>query len=191
MKKNKTKKKSRSTTIRKRPKDVWNTLRKLEGYIRKADIQANGFMASLRDLREMTSFEVKKEIINRLCRSVNGDILHALIEHKNRVESGKDDGNIEQNAVLLGVYDTLSNTLGIEPFKAKGERLRVSRDSAKDYEFEDYPESLGDETIEGFEIEVLRPGWKAENRVAVKPVVFEVRAEKALTAADRSALGKG
>lgn len=178
------KKKAPAKIIRKRPKDVWNSLRKLEGYLRKADIQANGFMASLRDLREMLSFEVKKEIINKLCCSVNGDILHVLIEHKNRVESGKDDGNIEQNAVLLGVYDTLSNTLGIEPFKAKGERLRISRDSAKSYEFEDYPEALGDETVKNFEIEVLRPGWKAEGRVVVKPVVFEARAEKALTGKD-------
>jgi hypothetical protein len=171
--------KAHKKTEKRRPKNVWNSVRKLEGYLRKADIQAIAFMESLRELRDSVTVEVKSNIVRELCRSVNGDILHELLEHKKEVEHGNLGNSIEQNAVLSGIFDTLTDVLDLSPVKAPGERFSVSKETAKGYVFEEYPEAMDDENLEHFRVEVLRCGWRVGGKLVVKPTVFEACVEKA------------
>jgi hypothetical protein len=164
---------------KRRPKNVWNSVRKLEGYLRKADIQAIAFMECLRELKALVAVEVKSTIVRELCRSVNGDILHELVEHKKRVEHGILGNSIEQNALLSGIFDTLTDVLDLSPVKAPGAQFSVSKEVAKNYVFEEYSETIDDENIENFRVEVLRCGWRVGGKVVVKPTVFEACAEKA------------
>jgi len=165
--------KTNKKSLKRKPKKVWNSVRKLEGYLKKADIQANIFLDSLQELRDEITHEVKGCIVRDLCKSVNGDILHELLEHKMRLEAGRLGNSIEQNAILSGIFDTLTEVLHLAPVRAAGERFTVSRNSAKEYNFEEHPEALDDEKIEQFEVEVLRCGWKVESKMVVKPMVFE------------------
>ena len=158
---------------KRKPKNVWNSARKLEGYLKKADIQASVFLDSLQELIDEIALEVRGCVVRDLCRSVNGDILHELLEHKRRMEAGRLGNSIEQNAVLGGIFDTIAEVLHLAPVRSAGERFSVSRNSAKEYNFEKYPEALGNESIEQFEVEVLRSGWKVGNKLIVKPTVFE------------------
>ena len=169
---------SETKNQRKRPKDVWNSVRKLEGFLKKADIQASIFMDSLYELRDAVSLEVKSEIVKGLCSSVNGDILHALLEQKKRVEEGRDSGDIEKNAVMLGILDTLSSVLNLEAVGCPGERISVARANAKQYDFEEYPEALNDTGKKTFDVMILRPGWKMKETIVVKPKVFEAGPKK-------------
>lgn len=171
----KTKKKTakkRPTT--KRPKDVWNSVRKLEGFLKKADIQAGIFMNSLCELRGAISLEVKADIVKGLCSSVNGDILHALYEQKKRVDEGRDSGDIEKNAVMLGIFDTLISVLDLESVGTPEERIHITRETAKQYDFEEYPEALNAAETKTFKVAVLRPGWKIGETMVIKPKVFEI-----------------
>ena len=160
---------------KKRPKNVWNSARKLEGYLKKADIQANIFIDTLHELRDAVSLEIKADIVQKLCNTVNGDILNALFDHKKHVEAGKDNGDIKENAILLSVLDALENILNLAPYRRVGERFSINGKSAKKYSFEEYPASLEDGDDQGFEVEVLRCGWKVNNKIIVKPVIFEVK----------------
>lgn len=170
--------KTNNKSPKRKPKNVWNSVRKLEGYLKKADIQANVFLDSLQELRNEITLEVKGCIVRDLCKSVNGDILHELLEHKKRLEAGRLGNSIEQNAVLSGIFDTLTEVLQLAPVRSAGERFTVSRNSAKEYNFEEHPEALDNEKIEQFVVEVLRCGWKVENKMVVKPMVFEAGPNK-------------
>lgn len=181
--KTKKKKKIRKNTEKKRivrkakPRNVWNSLRKLENYLKKADIQANIFMDSLNEIRETLSFEIKAEIIKKLCNSVNGDLLCALLGNiKSIEEKGRFEGiNNEANFIILGIFDALVSVLNLSPYKSAGEKFFVTRESARDYDFDKHPEALDDEEIQKFQVEVLRCGWKLGEKVVVKPKVFEFR----------------
>ncbi|MBI5641502.1 MAG: hypothetical protein HZA17_13865 [Nitrospirae bacterium] len=157
----------------KRPKDIWNSVRRLEGFLKKADIHANILLDSLGVLRAAVDFEVRKEIVRGLCNSVNGDILHALLGHKKRMDEGKYGDNFEQNAILTGVLDTLTQVLDLKPARAEGERIFIRKDSAAEFTFEEYPGAMDNPDLGKFEIEVLRCGWKVKGKVVIKPVVFE------------------
>lgn len=160
-----------------KPRNAWNSLRKLENYLKKADIQANIFMDSLNEIRDTLSFEIKAEIVKKLCNSVNGDLLSALLEHKKNVEEkGRFEGeNQEANSIILGIYDALVSVLNLSPHKREGEKFFVTRESAREYDFDEHPEALDDERIQKFQVEVLRCGWKLGEKVVVKPKVFEFR----------------
>ena len=157
-----------------RPKDIWNSLRKLEGYLRKADIQAGVFLDSLRELRGVISLEVRREIVKGFCSSVNGDILHELLLHQRRMHEGHVGGSVEHNAVLSGIFDCLTTTLDLLPFLEPGERLSIRKADVRGYSFEEYPESLDEEGKEKIDVEVLRAGWKVQGKVVVKPTVCEI-----------------
>lgn len=161
---------------RTKPRSVWNPLRKLENYLRKADLQADIFMESLNELREVIAFEVKSDFVRRLCNSVHGDLLGALWNHrKMREESQAVDGeNKEVLATLDGVLDVLVKYFSLRPCKSQGERFSLSRESLKEFEFDEVPESLGDPKVRQVEVEVLRCGWKIGEKVIQKPKVFEV-----------------
>lgn len=181
--KTKKKKKVRKNTEKKRivlkakPRNVWNSLRKLENYLKKADIQANIFMDSLNEIRETLSFEIKAEFVKKLCNSVNGDLLSALLEHKKIIEEKgrNEEGNTKANSIILGIFDSLISVLNLSPYKSAGEKFFVTRESARDYDFDEHPESLDEEGIQKFQVEVLRCGWKLGEKVVVKPKVFEFR----------------
>ncbi|MEF9475378.1 MAG: hypothetical protein L0958_01470 [Candidatus Mariimomonas ferrooxydans] len=160
---------------KKRPKNVWNSARKLEGYLKKADIQANIFIDTLYELRDAVSFEIKANIVQKLCNTVNGDILNALFDHQKQIETGRDNGNIKENTILLSVLDALVNILNLVPYRRVGERFTINGKSAKKYSFEEYPVSLKDDDNQNFEVEVLRCGWKVNDKITVKPVVFNVK----------------
>ncbi|MBI5846632.1 MAG: hypothetical protein HZB31_01520 [Nitrospirae bacterium] len=170
--------KTNKKSLKRKPKNVWNSVRKLEGYLKKADIQANVFMDSLQELRDEITLEVKGCIVRDLCKSVNGDILHELSEHKRRREAGRLGNSIEQNAVLGSIFDTLTDVLQLAPVRNVGERFSLSRTTAKDYEFDEHPQALDDEKVEHFEVEVLRCGWKVGSRLIVRPIVFEAGLKK-------------
>lgn len=165
-----------------RPKNVWNSIRKLEGYLRKADIQAGVFMHSLHELREAVSFEIKADIVQKLCNTVNGDLLHALLEHKLKTEAGQDRCNIEENAILLGIFEALENVLNLTPYRTDGERLTANKQAVREYDFDEHPEFLDSENAEKLEVEVLRCGWKIGGRIVIKPKVFEVKTRELITA---------
>lgn len=175
MKTKKTPKKKRKAS---RPRDVWNSVRKLEGFIRKADIQAGVFLESLQRLRDAVLFEVKRDIVKGLCSSVNGDILNELLQHKIKMSVGSPGISMEHNAILMGIFDTLANVLDLSPYRMQGERFAINKASAKDYIFENYPESLDKEEVDRIEAVVLRPGWKIQGKVVVKPTVFEAGAKR-------------
>ena len=61
-----------------RPRNVWISLRKLENSLHKTDIQANIFMESINELREIMSLETKSNFVHKLFNSVHGDLLSAL-----------------------------------------------------------------------------------------------------------------
>ena len=163
-----------------RPKDVWNSVRKLEGFLKKADIQAGIFMDSLCELRDAISLEVKADTVKGLCSSVNGDILHALLEQKKRVDEGRDSADIEKNAIMLGIFDTLIRVLDLESVGTPGERIQVTRETVKQYDFEEYPEALNTAETKTFKVAVLRPGWKIGETMVIKPKVFETCVESEL-----------
>jgi len=171
----KTRKKGKSPRKTK-PRSVWNPLRKLENYLRKADLQADIFMDSLNELRDVIAFEVKADFVRRLCNSVHGDLLSALWTHRKKVEEKQlgDAENEEAAALLTGVFEMLMQLLDLRPCKSQGERLFVSRESAKGFEFDEVPENLGDQKVRQVEVEVLRCGWKIGEKVIQKPKVFEV-----------------
>lgn len=177
----KTKKKSKQVLKKTKPKNVWNAIRKLEGYLKKADIQAGVFINSLNDLRAAVSFEIKTDIVQKLCNTVNGDLLHALLEHKVKTDSGQDRGNIEENAILLGIFEALEHGLDITPYRSDGERLVISKEALREYDFDEYPASLHNENVKKLEIEVLRCGWKMGGRLVIKPKVFELNTKELLT----------
>lgn len=178
----KTKNRNKQTLKKTRPKNVWNTVRKLEGYLKKADIQASVFMNSLHELREAVSFEIKTDIVQKLCNTVNGDLLHALLEHKIKTEAGQDRGNIEENAILLGIFKALEHVLDLTPYRSDRERLAVSKEAVREYDFDEHPESLDNENAKKLEVEVLRCGWKIGDRIVIKPKVFEVKTKELITA---------
>ena len=159
-----------------KPRNVWNSLRKLEIYLKKADIQANIFMESLNELRDILSFEFKADFVKKLCNSINGDLLSALWNHKKSIEEKQitDGEKKEADSVLLGVFDALKKSLDLSPFKIEGEKFSVTRETAKNYDFDEIPDSLTNERIQKFEVEVLRCGWKIGEKVIQKPKVFEV-----------------
>lgn len=159
-----------------RPRNVWNSLRKLEIYLKKADIQANIFMESLNELRDILSFEFKADFVKKLCNSINGDLLSALWNHKKSIEEKQitDGEKKEADIILLGVFDALKKSLDLSPFKIEGEKFSVTRETAKNYDFDEIPDSLTNERIQKFEVEVLRCGWKIGEKVIQKPKVFEV-----------------
>lgn len=162
--------------LKAKPKNVWNSIRKLENYLKKAGIQANIFMESLNELRDLLSFEIRAALVKNLCNSVNGDLLSAVWKHKKRLEEqGTGEGNREADVILLGVFSAFENVLNITPYKSEGDKISITRDSSKDYDFDVHPDALDDESIQEFEAEVLRGGWKIENRVIIKPKVFEIR----------------
>ena len=169
-------KKSKKRKIKKRrPKNVWNSLRKLEGYLKKADIQANIFMDSLHELKDKVSFDVKRDIVNELCNSVDGDILHALIEFNRNIDVLKTKANEDQLQIMLTLYDAITRVFDITPVHYSGARVNLHKQSVKNYKFDQYPESLSDDNIDDLEVEVLRCGWKMADKIIVKPVVFEVK----------------
>ena len=139
-------------------------------------------MDSLHELRDEVAFEVSADIVQKLCRNVNGDLLHALLEHRRKIETGADGGDIGDNAMMLGILETLETCLKLTPHKLDGERFSITRESAREYEFDVYPESLNTEAKERLEIEVLRCGWKIGTKVVIKPKVIEVIVGKMLTA---------
>jgi hypothetical protein len=164
------------TNRRAKPRSVWNSLRKLENYLRKADIQADIFMDSLNELRDVIAFEIKTDFIRKLCNSVHGDLLGALWNHQKMVEEKQaaDGENKEVLATLIGVLDMLVKYFGLRPCKFQGERFFVSRESAKNFDFDEVPENLDDERGQKVEVEVLRCGWKIGDKVIQKPKVFGV-----------------
>ncbi|MBI4699251.1 MAG: hypothetical protein HY758_10215 [Nitrospirae bacterium] len=168
------KKSHKKKTKKRRPKNVWNSLRKLEGYLKKADIQANIFMDSLYELKEKVSFDIKRDMVNELCNSVDGDILHALHELNNNIDVLKTKANEEQLQSMVNLYETITRSLNITPFRYAGERFSLRKPSVKKYKFDEYPESLDVNSIDEFEVEVLRCGWKMADKIIIKPVVFEV-----------------
>ena len=175
-------KKKISKKIRKtsRPKNIWHSVTKLETFLKKAQVQSGVFINALHDLRERLSFEIKIEIVKSLCCSVNGDILHSLWEQKDRIEKGKFGNSIEENSLIIGLYDTLVTILNIHHFRIPGETLTITKDTAKSYTFEEYPESLDNEAISEFTIEILRPGWKVDDKIVIKPIVFELSSKSDL-----------
>ena len=60
------------------------------------------------------------------------------------------------------------------PFKIEGEKSSVTRETAKNYDFDEIPDSLANERVQKFEVEVLRCGWKIGDKEIQKPKVFEV-----------------
>ena len=168
--------KKRKSIRKTKPRCVWNPLRKLENYLRKADLQADIFMESLNELRDVIAFEVKTDFVRRLCNSVHGDLLSALWTHRKMTEERQavDGENKEVLATLDGVLDVLVKYFSLRPCKSQGERLFVSRESAKGFEFDEVPENLGDQKVRQVEVEVLRCGWKIGEKVTQKPKVFEV-----------------
>jgi hypothetical protein len=171
---------SKKIQRKRRPKNIWNSVTKLGTFLKKAQIQSDIFMNTLYELRETLSFELRVEIVRALCNSVNGDILHALWEYNKRLDEGKFGNSIEENAIIHGMYDTLANILKIHPCRFPGERITINKDSAKDFIFEEYPEFLDDEMVERVSIEILRPGWKIDNKIVIKPIAFEVNSESDL-----------
>jgi len=157
-----------------RPRNVWNSLRKLEIYLKKADIQANIFMESLNELRDILSFEFKADFVKKLCNSINGDLLSALWNHIKSIEEKQitDGEKKEADIILLGVFDALKKSLDLSPFKIEGEKFSVTRETAKNYDFDEIPDSLANERVQKFEVEVLRCGWKIGDKVIQKPKVF-------------------
>jgi hypothetical protein len=151
-------------------------LRRLENYLHKTDIQANIFMESINELREMMSFEIKSNLVHKLCNSVNGDLLSALWEHKRVIEEGEVVSEKEEEAglILLGVFEVLAKYLDLQSYKAKGERLFVTRETAKYFDFDEIPENLNDDRVQDIAVEVLRCGWKIDDKVIQKPKVFVV-----------------
>lgn len=161
-----------------RPKHIWNSLRKLEGHLRKADIQAGVFMDSLEELRKVIGFDIRREIVREFCRSVNGDILHELLMHQRKMDEGQVGTDMGQNAAMAGIFDTLTTTLAVSPYREPGDRLSIRKTDAGEYDFEEYPESLAAEGLEKIGVEVLRAGWKVQGKIVVKPTVCEI-AERA------------
>lgn len=161
---------------RPRPRNVWDSLRKLENYLRKTDLQANLFLGSINELRDVISFEIKANFIKSLCNSVHGDLLSALwIEQKKIEEKQVTDGEHKETvSILLGVFEVLMKYLDLRPHKTQGERIYVSRESAKDYDFDENPKNLGDQRSKKVEVEVLRCGWKIGEKVIQKPKVVGV-----------------
>lgn len=159
-----------------RPRNVLNSLRKLEIYLKKADIQANIFMESLNELRDILSFEFKADFVKKLCNSINGDLLSALWNHKKSIEEKQitDGEKKEADIILLGVFDALKKSLDLSPFKIEGEKFSVTRETAKNYDFDEIPENLNDDRGQNIEVEVLRCGWKIGDKVIQKPKVFVV-----------------
>jgi hypothetical protein len=130
--------------------------------------------------------EYQAEIVQKLCNTVNGDILHALLEHKRKVEAGKDGGNIEENAILLGILESLEHVLNLTPFRMTGEYITLGKELVREYEFDEHPETLDNEDVKTIEVEVLRCGWKVGGRVVIKPKVFEVKTRELTTAEIRA-----
>ena len=128
-----------------KPRNVWNSLRKLEIYLKKTDIQANIFMESLNELRDILFFEFKTDFVKKLCTSINGDLLSALWNHKKSIEEKQitDGEKKEADIILLGVFDALKKSLDLSPFKIEGEKFSVTRETAKNYDFDEIPDSLG------------------------------------------------
>ena len=159
-----------------KPRNVWNSLRKLENYLRKADIQANIFMEAMSDLREIVSFETKSTLIDKLCNSAQGDLLTALWNHQAAVgkKQGTDGKDEEVSVILLGVFEVLTRYLDLRPYKSQDERFFVSRETAKDFDFEEIPEKMHHGRVQKVEVEVLRCGWKIGDKVVRKPRVFSV-----------------
>jgi hypothetical protein len=159
-----------------RPRNIWNSLRKLENYLHKTDIQANIFMESINELREIMSFEIKSSFVHKLCNSVHGDLLSALWDHKRLTEEDEVVGEKEKGAgvILLGVFEVLAKFLDLQSYKANGERLFVTREMAKYFDFDEIPENLNDDRVQDIEVEVLRCGWKIGEKVIQKPKVFVV-----------------
>ncbi|OGP60991.1 MAG: hypothetical protein A2162_07280 [Deltaproteobacteria bacterium RBG_13_52_11b] len=169
------------STRRARPRNVWNSLRRLENYLRKADLQADIFMDSLNELRDVMAFEIKTEFIKKLCNSVHGDLLGALWNQQKKVEEKQvtDRENEEVVAILCGVFEVLVKYFDLRPYKFQGERLFVSRESARNFDFDEVPENLDDEKVQKVEVEVLRCGWKIGDKVIQKPKVFGVSSSEA------------
>ena len=168
-------KKHRQVHKKGRPKNVWNALRKLERHLKKTDIQASLFLESLDELREAMSSQIKSDIVQRLCNTVNGDILHALADYNMQIESVNNEDNREQHDMLVGIFDTLVNVLDLSPYKKDGQRFFMRPDFVKRFDFEEHPEALDDESTQEFEVEVLQCGWKVKDKVVVKPKVFQVK----------------
>ena len=170
----KPKAKNKKAVRKARPRDIWNSLRKLEGHLRKADIQAGVFLDSLEVLRKEIGFDVRREIVRGLCNSVNGDILNELLMHQRKMDEGQVGVDIGQNAAMAGIFDCLTTALAVSPYREPGERFSIRKTDVREYDFEEYPESLADEGTDKIEVEVLRAGWKVQGRVVVKPTVCEV-----------------
>ena len=161
-------------TRKARPRNVWNSLRKLENYLHKTDIQANIFMESINELREIMSFEVKSNLLQKLCNSVHGDLLSALRNQKRAIEEGEviDEKEKEARVILLGVFEVLADFLDLQFYKAEGERFFVTREAAGNFEFDEIPEKLHDDRVQNIEVEVLMCGWKIGDKVIQKQKVF-------------------
>jgi hypothetical protein len=159
-----------------KPRNVWHSLRKLENYLRKADLQADIFMESLNELRDAIAFEIKTEFIKKLCSSVHGDLLGALWNYRKEMEDKQavDGANTEAGVILLGIFEVLMQFLDLHPHRCGGDRFVVTRESAKQLEFDEVPRKLDDERGQEIEVEVLRCGWKIGEKVIQKPRVFEV-----------------
>lgn len=159
-----------------RPKNVWNSLRKLENYLHKTDIQANIFLESINELKEKMFFEIKSDLVHNLCNSVHGDLLSALWNQKRVIEGDEviTETEKETGEILLGVFEVLVKFLGLQSYKIIGERFLMTRETAKHFDFDEIPENLDDDRVHNIEVEVLRCGWKIGDKVIQKPKVFAV-----------------
>ena len=178
------KKTSKKTQKKSRPKNIWHSVTKLETFLKKAQIQSSIFMNALYELRDTLSFEIRCDLVKSLCHSVNGDILYAIWEYIRRLDEGKFLSNIEENSIIRGMYDTLTAILKMQPYRFPGEMVTIRKDAAKEFTFEEAPESLCDETADRLSFEILRPGWKVDDKIVVKPVAFESNSKSLLINSD-------
>lgn len=154
-----------------RPKSVWHSLRKLENHLNKAHIQSGVFLNQLGALREQMSFEIRKEIVKKLVGSVHGDLLQALCERVEQLESGCHRNDVALNAILLGFYEVLFSELSIAPLHKEGEKFSIRAASLQDYDFDTSPD-LSDETrMDKLTVEVLSCGWKVDGKMVIKPKI--------------------
>jgi len=101
-------------------------------------------------------------------------LLTALQNEKKVIEEGGIVGEKEAGMMLLGVFEVLIDYLDLHPCRTEGEKLVVTQETARNFEFDENPESLGDHRVRNIEVEVLRCGWKIGDKVIQKPKVFAV-----------------
>jgi|WetSurMetagenome_2_1015567.scaffolds.fasta_scaffold499173_2 hypothetical protein len=146
-----------------RPRNVYQALRKLISLTNQMQARAAELEHSLQVLREQERMKIMKDLLSALRDTPAGNLVAAPPDRAG--ENGPD-------ATAQGMLEALMATSPIRPVHNIGDRMPVGRDHIPDTVDLDRP--IGDYLGECRALEVTSVGWSYDGKVLLKPIARPV-----------------